>query len=132
MKIYPAVIIHGLADAKAALAPGLGVTLLSAPAAAAYAGGLWWAALMRAAGLEGLSLLDCGESPGRAVEAMRLGLPGIVLTCAPAVFAAAGEIAAAQGAVLLPEAPPALDMAERGAPRRLLAWLADDSNCFMG
>jgi len=32
-------------------------------------------------------------------------------------------IAAAQGAVLLAAAPPALDMAERGAARRLVAWL---------
>ncbi len=123
MKIYPAVIIHGLDDAKAALAPGCCVTLLSAPGAAGYGGGLWWAALMRAAGVEGLSLLDCGDAPGRAVEALKLGLPGLVLSCETAVFAAVSEIAAAQGAVLLAQAPPALDMAERGAQRRLLDWL---------
>jgi hypothetical protein len=57
------------------------------------------------------------------VEALKLGLPGLVLSCETAVFAAVSEIAAAQGAVLLAQAPPALDMAERGAQRRLLDWL---------
>jgi len=77
---------------------------------------------MRAAGADS-SLLDCADAPGRAVEALRLGLPGVVLRCEAQIFAAVAGIAAAQGAVLLAAAPPALDMAERGAARRLVAWL---------
>jgi len=122
MVLPPAVIVHGIDDARAALRPGRRVTLLSAPGAALFGGGLWWQALMRAVGQE-FSLLDCGEAPGRAVEALRLGLPGIVLTCEDAAFAVVAGIAAADGALLLPKAPPALDMGTRGAERRLLEWL---------
>jgi hypothetical protein len=140
MLLRPAVIVHGLDDALAALALGRPVTFLSAPGAAGFGGCLWWAELMRAAG-QMFSLLDCGDAPGRAVEALRLGLPGLVLGCEPEVFAAVAGIAAAQGAVLLAQAPPALDMAERGAVRRLAAWLGlnglgpkglDDSAKAMG
>ena len=42
MTLHPAVVVHGLADAEAALAVGRPVTLLSAPGAALYAGCLWW------------------------------------------------------------------------------------------
>jgi hypothetical protein len=122
MVVQPAVIVHGLDDAKMALALLRPVTLLSAPGAAGFGGCLWWSALMRAAGAE-FSLLDCGDAPGRAVEALRLGLPGVVLDCEKEIFAAVAGMAAAQGAVLLPVAPPALDMALRGAVPRLAAWL---------
>jgi len=122
MLLRQAVIVHGLDDARAALAPGRPLTFLSAPGAALFGGCLWWAALMRAAGAD-FSLLDCGGAPGRAVEALRLGLPGVVLRCEPEIFAAIAGIAAAQGAVLLQDAPPALDMAARGAARKLTAWL---------
>jgi hypothetical protein len=122
MVLPPAVIVHGLDDALAALAPAKPVTMLSAPGAAGYGGCLWWAALMRAAEQK-FSLLDCGDAPGRAVEALRLGLPGIVLRCEANIFAAVAGIAAEYGAVLLRQAPPALDMGVRGAERRLAAWL---------
>jgi hypothetical protein len=35
------------------------------------------------------------------------------------------NLAAAQGALLLPAAPPSLDLAMRGAERKLAAWLDD-------
>ena len=44
---YPAVIVHGLGDARLALSVGLTVTLLSAPGAALYAGCGWWRALVQ-------------------------------------------------------------------------------------
>ncbi len=56
----PAVIVHGLDDARAALAPGRPVTLLSAPGAALYAGCGWWRALVRLAQAE--------RGPGRAQD----------------------------------------------------------------
>jgi hypothetical protein len=122
MVLPPAVIVHGIGDARAALRPGRPVMLLSAPGAALYGGCLWWQALMRAVGVE-MSLLDCGDAPGRALEALRLGLPGIVLTCEDAAFAVVAGLAAEQEAILLPVAPPALDLGARGAERRLAAWL---------
>jgi hypothetical protein len=119
----PAVIIHGLTDARLALSLRRPVTLLSAPAAALYAGCLWWQSLIAAAETEQPAFLDCADAPGRAVEALRLGLRGVILTCEPELFGAVAGIAQAQGAVLLATAPPALDLASRNAERRLAAWL---------
>ncbi|MGO9817726.1 MAG: hypothetical protein ACLPJJ_06075 [Acidocella sp.] len=123
MNLPQAVIVHGLVDIRAALAPGRPVTLLSAPGAALYAGGLWWRELLAAADYAGPALLDCGPAPGRAWEALKLGLRGVVLAPCPA-WDQVAEYAAAQGALLLPAPPPALDFCSPGAARRLEAWLA--------
>ncbi len=124
INLPPAVIVHSLADAKAALAPGRPLTLLSAPGAAQFAGCLWWRALLAAADFSGPALLDCSSAPGRALEALHLGLGGVVL-CAPArAFSLVAQLAAAQGALALPLAPPALDLRLNGAIRRLDSWLA--------
>jgi hypothetical protein len=126
----PAVTIHGLDHARMALAPGRGVLLLSAPGAALYAGCGWWQALMVAARAEFpatpmADLLDCADAPGRAMEALRIGVRGIVLD--PACPAFAAVVAAAGDAIVLPHRPPSLDLAERGASRRLAAWLQRDN-----
>ncbi len=123
-KISPAVIVHSLEQARRALAPGRPVTLLSAPGAAVYAGCLWWQELLTQAAFNGVALLDCADAPGRALEALKLGLTGIVLRCPPAAFAVVAELAAAQNALLLAQAPPALDLAQPGAIRQLEAWLS--------
>jgi hypothetical protein len=123
MEISPAVMVHNLAHIECALGLRLPVTLLSGPGAAVYAGCLWWQQLLEAADFTGLALLDCADAPGRALEALKLGLSGIVLTCPQAAFAIASEIAAAQGAILLPQAPKALDLAQYGSARHLEAWL---------
>ncbi|MDD2703973.1 MAG: hypothetical protein PHU07_01355 [Acidocella sp.] len=120
---------YGVEHARAALAPGLPVTLLSAPGAALYAGCLWWRELLSAASASGPALLDCGAAPGRAWEALRLGLPGVVLAPCPA-WGQVAEFAAASGALLLSTPPPALDMAAPGATRRLPGWLTPSlQNC---
>jgi hypothetical protein len=128
MIVYPAVIVHGLADARAALAPGLPVTLLSAPGAALFAGCLWWRELVAAARSDypdtpATDILDCADAPGTAMGALRSGLCRLILwpnaPSRPAVVA----IAERQGGFVLPEAPPALDLAQRNAIRRLPAWL---------
>ena len=125
MNLPQAVIVHGLVDIRAALAPGRPVTLLSAPGAALYAGGLWWRELLAAAEYTGPALLDCGPAPGRAWEALKLGLRGVVLAPCPA-WDQVAEYAAAQGALLLPAPPPALDFCSPGAAWRLEAWLTAD------
>jgi hypothetical protein len=120
-KLSPSVIIYDLPQARRVLGLHRPVTLLSAPGAASYAGCLWWKLLIEAAGAQS-SLLDCDAAAGRALEALRLGLHGIILRPQPG-FTAVAHIAAAQGALLLPQAPPALDLAQPGACRRLQAWL---------
>jgi hypothetical protein len=126
--IPAAVIIHGLADASAALAPGLPVTLLSAPGAALYAGCGWWQALIRLArsqhpAVPATDILDCADGSGQAMAALRIGLPRLVLWPSAPGRAAVAAIAEAQGGYLLATPPPALDLGQRGAARRLPAWL---------
>lgn len=127
----PAVIVHGLDDARAALAPGRAVTLLSAPGAALYAGCGWWRALVRLARAgrpaadDIADILDCADATGAAFAALRLGQRLLVLAPTAPGFAAAAAVAAARGGVVLAAAPPALDLAAPGAGRALRAWLAE-------
>ena len=120
MMLPPAVVIYGLGHARAALAPGRPVLLLSAFGAACYAGAGWWQALVAAAGAP-LDALDCADAAGRALEALAAGCRMIVLHPCPG-FAAVAERAG--GATILAARPPALDLGERGAERHLLDWLA--------
>lgn len=106
------------------MAPRMPVLLISAPGAGLYGGCLWWQKLLEAAEFKGLALLDCGDAPGRAMEAIRLGVSGVVLACEPALFAAVAAFGAAQSVVVLAERPEALDLGVRGAVRQLQAWLA--------
>ncbi len=122
-----AVIIHSLAHAQTALAPKLPVTLLSAPGAAIYAGVGWWRAIIIAAASCQPDILDCATAAGRALEALRAGQKTLVLRAPPAIFAEVRALAEIQGATILDQAPPGLDLAAPGATRRLLAWLGDSS-----
>jgi len=120
-ELPPAVTVHGLRDVRAVLAIGRPVTLLSGENAAGYAGCLWWRELLAAAAFEGVSFLDCGIGPGRALEALRLGVTGVILHGGG--WPVVEELARAQGARLLTARPPALDMGAPGAARHLAAWL---------
>ena len=127
MQHPPAVIVHGLSDARAAMAAARGlsrpITLLSGIDAASYAGCGWWRALVAASGTEWPDILDCGAAPGRAMEALRAGCRLLVLDPAVPAFALVTERAAAAGSVILGERPAALDLAVRGAMRRLPEWV---------
>lgn len=124
-----AVVVHGLADVRAALAPGRPVLLLSARGAPSYAGCGWWRALAEAAralrpGTP--DMLDCADAPGRALEALRLGQKALVLDADCPGFAEVVATAATCGARLLSARPPALDLAAPGAAQRLMTWLDGD------
>jgi len=128
----PAVVVHGLADIARACAPGLPLVLLSAAGAAIFAGPGWWLALMRHAvarhpGLVAADMLDCADAPGLALAALRLGQKSLILDPACPAFAAVAATAAGLGATVRAARPPALDLAERGADRRLRAWLHDNA-----
>jgi hypothetical protein len=128
MILPPAVIVHGLADATRALADGAPVTLLSAPGAALFGGGLWWRELVRAAGAAHprtrlIDILDCADASGFAMAALRVGVIRLVLWPDSPNAAAVAELAAGQGGFVLPRAPRALDLADPAAARRLHDWL---------
>ena len=125
---YPAVVIHGLRDARAVLAIGRPVTLLSAVGAALFAGCGWWRGLIQHASAEFPAvpiddILDCADAPGLALGALRIGQKRIVLDPSAPGFGAVAEIAASLGGEVLTARPPAIDMADRGGARRLHDWL---------
>ncbi len=106
----PAVIVHGLADARAALAEGRPVTLLSAPGAALYAGCLWWQLLVTQARAErpdvdAPDVLDCADSAGQAMAALRIGVNRLVLSAAAPGRDAVCAIASERGGFVLDRAP---------------------------
>ena len=119
----PAVVVHGLADARAALAPGQPVTLLSGEAAALYAGCGWWRALVAAAARR----FPAGAVRGHAGLRRRLRARRwrrCASACARLILwpdapgrAAVAAIVAGRGGVLLAARPPALDLADAGQPR---------------
>jgi hypothetical protein len=128
MIVHPAVIVHGLQDARSALTPGLPVALLSAPGAALFAGCLWWRQVVAAAQAavpttDSIDILDCADSSGQAMAALRCGLSRLVLSPhVPGRFRIA-EVAASLGGFVLDQAPPALDLAKPAAPGSLEKWL---------
>jgi hypothetical protein len=136
MPAMRAVVVHDAMQAAAALAmarhvlpSGTLLALLSAPAAALYLSPRLFLAITGPATPGALPVLDCGMAPGHALAALRAGCPALVLPATCAGFPALAAAAAEAGALLLPEAPPALDMASLrpGNPRddaRLQAWLA--------
>lgn len=131
----PAVIVHSLGDARAALAAakvlGVPVCLRSAPGAAGYAGPAWWREVTAAAaaafpGVAFAASLDCADAPGDALAALRAGVSLIRLRAAPRVRAAVAAAAAAKGARLDDDRTPALDLGHVSDPEAACRqWLAD-------
>jgi hypothetical protein len=132
----PAVTVHGLAGAKAALAAAgpRGVLLLSAPGAGGFAGAAWFLGVVAQAagarpGVAHCAALDCADAPGTALAALRAGVRLVVLDGACPAFAAVRAAAAEVDAQLLPARPLSLDLATLDLRRRddlarLAAWLA--------
>ncbi len=116
MELYPVTIVHGLGEAVAVLARAAaegrsGVTLLSAPGAALYAGCGWWRALVAAAraaypDVLCLDILDCADASGQALAALRIGVSRLVLWPEAPGRDAVVAIAEAQGGFVLTAAPP--------------------------
>jgi hypothetical protein len=125
---FPAVVIHSLSDARAVLAIGRPVTLLSAAGAAMYAGSGWWQALIERARAEHPDIpfhdiLDCGDASGLALGALRIGQRCIRLDATAPGHAAVVAIAASLGSEVLTHRPNAIDMSHRNAARWLTDWL---------
>jgi hypothetical protein len=115
MELYPAIVVHGAGDADAAMARaavlGTGVTLVSAPGAALYAGCGWWRALVVAAreaypDVACLDILDCADGTGQAFAALRIGVSRLVLWPRAPGRSAAVAVAKSLGGFVLETAPP--------------------------
>ncbi len=124
----PAVVVHGLVHARSVLAIGRSVTLLSAPGAALFAGCGWWRAVIERArgeypGVPIDDILDCADARGLALGALRIGQRRLVLSPTSPGWQSVAAIAASLGGEVLTSRPPAFDMAERNAARRLHEWL---------
>jgi len=112
----PAIIVHSLAHAVAALSAaaeaGRRVTLASAPEAGIHAGAGWFGALVAAA-REAVptarceALLDCGDDAGAAQAAIRAGIEGVLFTGRGDVAERLADIARQRGVRLLPTRPAA-------------------------
>jgi hypothetical protein len=132
MIAYPAVLVRGLAEARRALAPGLPITLLSPPGAALFAGCGWWHALIlevhaERPGVPLLHILDCADAPGLAMAALRMRQARLVLSLSTPDRVAVERAAAALGATVLPQPPPAFTFAGRKDARHLALWLRGDT-----
>jgi hypothetical protein len=92
--------------ALAALVPEDGPVLLeSPPGAAGWEGIGWWLGLIERVVAEHpaftlTAVLDCGDSPGLALAAIREGVRGIRLDAAPEVLAKIADIAGQAGAIV--------------------------------
>ena len=122
-RLPPCCVVRGLVEGRLALRAGRPVTLLSAPGAASFGGSASWIALVGTLRAEHpslgfLDILDCGDAPGRALEALRLGQHILVFTGEASAEQALRERAAALGATVLAERPPALDLWLAGERRR--------------
>ncbi len=113
-----AIVIHGIEDARSAAEAarrlGSPLTLISAPGAAAYAGPLWFLAIVdeaRAAapGISIAGILDCADHQGHAMAALRAGVAAIVFTGDDAIAGKLTALAEAAGATVLRQRPSCFD-----------------------
>lgn len=113
MELPPAIIVHDVRAAVAALRPGGAVTLLSAPGAGLYGGCMWWRDLVATARAVHpatlcVDVLDCADGTTQALAALRIGVCRLVLWPSAPGREAAVAIAAGQGGFVLAGPPPAL------------------------
>jgi hypothetical protein len=121
-RVTPIIVIHSIDHAVGALAAaarvGRPIILASAPDAGGYVGPGWFAALMREARetvpeARFAALLDCGDSAGAALAAVRAEIEGIIFTGRGDVARRLADIARQHGVRLETERPPAgLDLGD--------------------
>lgn len=131
-----AIIVHDLAQARAALAAanelGIAAELWSAPAAAASAGAGWFDAVIRLAqrdhpAVEVMAVLDCADRADLAQAALRQGLSHVCFRGRKSVADRLADIASQYQATLLRRSPRALDLLYvEDAPDACRRWLGGD------
>ncbi len=128
------IIVHSLADARAAVAAaaeqGTAVTLASAAGAAGYLGALWFGEMVSLAAaerpeVEVSSLLDCGDKPGLVLAALRAGAKRVRFTGRRSTAGTLGAIAANHGAELVTGRLRSFDLLDHPEPEAACRrWLA--------
>jgi hypothetical protein len=131
--IGPAIIVHSLDHARAALAAaaalGRPVTLLSAPGAAEYAGVAWFGKVVTLAAAEWPDaayhgVIDCADRPGLVLAALRHGLTHVRFTGPKAAAEKLSAIAKEVGAELVIGRLNALDLRAEADPHAACrGWL---------
>jgi hypothetical protein len=131
--IGPAIIVHSLDHARAALAAaaalGRPVTLLSAPGAPEYAGVVWFAKIATLAAADSpdavyRAVIDCADRPGLVLAALRHGMTHVRFTGPKATAEKLSAIAEEMGAELLGGRLSALDLRAQTDPYAASrAWL---------
>lgn len=129
-----AIVIHSLADARAALAAArtlrMPATLISGPGGGSYAGPAWFNEVVRAAcrdypEVRVTAILDCDDAPGHALGAFRAGTRAVRFTGRADVAEKLRDIAAQHGAELITDDVETLDLrGHRDAVAACTAWLS--------
>ncbi len=127
------IVIHSADHALAALSVagemGVGVTLLSAPGAAAYIGAVIFRDMVAVAReaypeVAVTAVLDCGDDPGLALGAMRHGVGAVSISNIPEIRAKLRDIADQRGVLVYEKDGPVLDLVDMTNPiAALRAWL---------
>ena len=110
--------VHGLADARVALAAAADLGRTAVLVGSAAGGALWFRRLVEAAraevpAAEVVAVLDCADRAGGAQGALAAGVRHVLFTGREDVAARLADIAAQSGAAVLTDLPDALDL--RGA-----------------
>jgi hypothetical protein len=129
-----AITIHGLADARAALAAAqalrVPVTVISGPGGGSYAGAGWFNAVLREAcadypDVRVTAILDCDDAAGHAIGAFRAGTKAVRFTGRADVAEKLRDIAASVNGELITEPVDTLDLrGQRDPVLACTAWLS--------
>jgi fructose/tagatose bisphosphate aldolase len=129
-----AIIVHSLAEARAAVAAaaelGVPLTLASAPGAAGTTGAAWFRELVALAAsghpeTPVTAVLDCGDKPGHVLAALRQGLRAVRFTGRKSTAARLAQIAAHYGAEVITGPVQAVDLLDDPEPEAACRrWLS--------
>jgi acyl-CoA reductase-like NAD-dependent aldehyde dehydrogenase len=106
---------HLLAALKAGAESGRPIVAISAVAASAYAGALWFAEMTQAGREEFpdaqlTAILDCGDRAGDVLVALQAGIACVIFTGHPEAARRLTAIAAETGATILTTRPASFDL----------------------
>ena len=131
----PAIIVHDIAQARAALVTaamlGVAIRVRSAPGAASYLGPAIFRAMIdaareSAAEADAVAVMDCGADVGRALSALRHGIERVRVDLPPAAMMRLADIAESYGAAIDAEDGDVLDLLNCPDPAATCRkWLAN-------